>query len=302
MVSCEQTAVVRRFNRSYTQRIGALEDSFLGLGLPLAVARVGFEIGVEPGTVQALRARLGLDSGQLSRILRRLERDEIVRVEPDPTDRRRRLVELTAAGRRWWDDLDRRSRERAEALLAPLTERQRVRLGNALREADLLVRASTVSLEAVDPASPEARATVAAYVAEMDARFDIGFDPGPIDADDDSLRPPDGVFVVARSDGAAVAGGGCRTFAGAAEIKRMWVDGSWRGAGQGARLLRRLEQEAIRLGHDVVRLDTRAVLTEAIALYERAGYHRIERYNDNPYATHFFAKDLRPGVPSRPID
>jgi hypothetical protein len=49
---------------------------------------------------------------------------------------------------------------------------------------------------------------------------------------------------------------------------------------------------ARRLGHDTVRLDTREVLTEAIALYERGGYAWIERYNDNPHATHFFAKRL----------
>ena len=34
----------------------------------------------------------------------------------------------------------------------------------------------------------------------------------------------------------------------------------------------------------MVRLDTNAALTEAIAMYERAGYRAIERYNDNPYA------------------
>ena len=41
-------SVVRRFNRSYTQRIGALEDSFLGTGMPLGPARLLFEIGTEP--------------------------------------------------------------------------------------------------------------------------------------------------------------------------------------------------------------------------------------------------------------
>ncbi len=43
-----------------------------------------------------------------------------------------------------------------------------------------------------------------------------------------------------------------------------------------------------------MRLDTNGALTEAIALYERAGYHRIERYNDNPYAELFFEKSLTP--------
>ena len=32
-------------------------------------------------------------------------------------------------------------------------------------------------------------------------------------------------------------------------------------------------------------------------MYERAGYRRIERYNDNPYAHHWFAK-AQPATPT----
>jgi hypothetical protein len=49
------------------------------------------------------------------------------------------------------------------------------------------------------------------------------------------------------------------------------------------------------MGHDVVRLDTNATLTEALGLYAGAGYDPIERYNDNPYAERFFEKRLRSG-------
>jgi ribosomal protein S18 acetylase RimI-like enzyme len=77
-----------------------------------------------------------------------------------------------------------------------------------------------------------------------------------------------------------------------AELKRMWVHEGWRGAGLGSRMLRRLEQEASDRGLTVVRLDTNSALTEAIAMYRRAGYREIERYNDNPYARHWFEKQL----------
>lgn len=301
-----QVDVVRRFNRSYTQRVGALEDSFLGTGMPLGTARLLFEIGTEPGTTRDLRARLGLDSGYLSRLLRRLESDGLVAVVPDADDRRRRRVDLTAAGRRAWDDLERRSVDRARDLVAPLTARQRARLAAALAEADLLVRAATVTLERVDPASDLARRAVAAYVAELDERFPGGFDPGPRpaagepDPEDARLAPPSGAFVVATSDGEPVACGGVRTLSdggdgaagGVGEIKRMWVHPGWRGAGLGSRLLRHLEGVSRDLGHREVRLDTNGTLTEAVAMYERAGYRRIARYNDNPYAEHFFAKRL----------
>jgi len=302
-----QVEVVRRFNRSYTQRVGALEDSFLGTGMPLGTARLLFEIGTEPGTTRDLRARLGLDSGYLSRLLRRLESDGLVAVVPDADDRRRRRVDLTVAGRRAWEDLERRSVDRARDLVAPLTARQRARLAAALAEADLLVRAATVTLERTDPASPLARQAVAAYVAELGERLPGGFDAGPApapgeaDPEDARLAPPSGAFVVATSDGEPVACGGVRTLSGGAddgavggvgEIKRMWVHPGWRGAGLGSRLLRHLEGVSRDLGHREVRLDTNGTLAEAVAMYERAGYRRIARYNDNPYAEHFFAKRL----------
>lgn len=270
-----------------------LEDSFLGLGMPLASVRLVFEIGAQPTTIQALRARLGLDSGYLSRLVRDLERRGYVTVHPDPTDRRRRVVTLTDDGRALLAEIEARSEAKARAILDPLSPRQRERLEAALATADLLVRAATVEFARVDPADPVAREAVARYVAELNERFENGFDPGPVDpADDEQYRPPQGVFVVALSDGEPVAGGGVRTFGGVAEIKRMWVHPEWRGAGLGSRMLRRLEDEAAALGHRVVRLDTRHVLTEAIALYERSGYQRIERYNDNPYATHWYEKRL----------
>jgi DNA-binding MarR family transcriptional regulator/predicted N-acetyltransferase YhbS len=285
-------SVVRRFNRSYTQRIGVLEDSFLGLGMPLGPVRVLFEIGTESATVQALRERLGLDSGYLSRLLRTLESEGLIAVEKDPSDRRRRQVSLTAAGRERWAELERRSDERARLLVDPLTGRQRERLARALAEADLLVRAATVTLQPVDPADGKAREAVGHYFAEIGRRF--GFDSaGQSDKDAKLLVPPAGVFVLAVSDGVPVACGGLQTIGdGVGELKRMWVHDDWRGIGLGSRLLRHLEDQARALGHALARLDTNGALTEAISMYERAGYQPVDRYNDNPWATHFFEKKL----------
>jgi DNA-binding MarR family transcriptional regulator/predicted N-acetyltransferase YhbS len=299
----DPVAVVRHFNRSYTQRIGVLEDSFLGMGMPLGPARLLFEIGAPPAsaqtplTTQTLRARLALDSGYLSRLLRRLEKDGLIRVTPDAEDRRRRQVRLTEAGQERWKELERRSDDQARLIVGPLTERQRERLARALAEADLLVRAATVTFYPADPASSAARDVVDRYFAEIGRRF--GFDPsGETEKDTKLLVPPTGVFVVAMSDGEPVACGGLQTISPAVggqsvgELKRMWVHDDWRGAGLGSRLLRHLENEARGLGHAVVRLDTNAALTEAIAMYQRAGYHAITRYNDNPWATNFFEKSL----------
>ncbi len=279
------TTTLRRFNRTFTQRIGVLEESFLGTGRPLAVSRLLFEIGPDGASVRELRDRLDLDSGYLTRLLHRLADDGLVDVRPDPADRRRRTAMLTEDGRAAWRELDDRSERLAERLVAPLTERQRSRLTDALATADLLVRAATIQLREVDPDDPVARTAAGLYFAELDRRFPAGFDPG----DPDHA----GTFLLATSGGRPVAYGGVRALAeGTGEIKRMWVDDAWRGAGLGARMLRELEALAVRRGHRRVVLDTNRALTEAIAMYERAGYTPIERYNDNPYAEAFFEKQL----------
>ena len=156
------------------------------------------------------------------------------------------------------------------------------------------MRAATVHLGDVDPASPGAVEAVDHYFAELDRRFPTGFDATEARADDAvAMAPGRGTFVVATSDGRPVACGGVQTIGdGIGEIKRMWVHPDWRGAGLGARLLRHLEQRCAELGHGVVRLDTNGTLTEAIAMYERAGYRPVPRYNDNPYAQAWFEKDL----------
>jgi DNA-binding MarR family transcriptional regulator/GNAT superfamily N-acetyltransferase len=289
------TEVLRRFNRTYTQRIGVLDESFLGLGLPLGAARLVFETGEAGATVRDLRARLGLDSGQLARQLRRLEDDGLVQVAPDPADRRRRTVRLTVKGRAFRTRLDDRSEQLAEALIGPLTGRQRERLTEALATADLLVRAATVDIRSVHPASAGAKEAVQSYFDELDLRFPTGFDPGD-HHDEEQMAPGAGAFVVATSDGEPVACGGVqRLEPGVAEIKRMWVHPGWRGAGLGSRLLRHLEQVSRDLGHHTVRLDTNGTLVEAIAMYERAGYRHIGRYNGNPYAQAWFEKELSGG-------
>src|SRR5580693_4432014 len=89
---------VRRFNRVVTERIGALNDQYLGRDRPLGEARVLWEIGVEGSAIARLRARLGLDSGYFSRLLRALEADGLIQVVQDSHDRRSRIARLTERG------------------------------------------------------------------------------------------------------------------------------------------------------------------------------------------------------------
>ncbi|HEV7648108.1 MAG TPA: helix-turn-helix domain-containing GNAT family N-acetyltransferase [Actinophytocola sp.] len=304
-MTAEQIEQVRRFNRLVTQRVGALDDHFLARDRPLGEARLLWEIGqVGDGVdVRRLRARLDLDSGYVSRLLRALEADGLVTVAPGTADRRVRVARLTAAGRRERAALDERADDAAASLLVPLTADQRGRLVAAMKEVDRLLTAALVTIEPVDPDHEHARYCRDAYYAEIDRRFEQGFDPGrSITADGAELRPPAGLLVVAYLRGEPMGCGALRFTPGEpATLKRMWVADAVRGLGIGARLLAELESRAAGHGCDAVRLETNQALTEAIAMYRAAGYVEVAPYNDEFHAHHWFTKRLgtRPSGASR---
>jgi len=285
---------VRRFNRTVTQRIGALDDAFLARGRPLGQARLLWEIGPDGRDVKDLRARLDLDSGYLSRLLRALEGDGLVTVEANEADGRLRTVRLTASGRAERAELDRRSDQAAASLLGPLGPPQRGRLVTAMAEVERLLTASAVRVGVRDPRHPDARRCLRAYAEELAGRFDGGFDPAlSISAADHEMTPPAGLFLVAALHGEPVGCGALKFHPGApAELKRMWVDPSARGLGLGRRLLAELETRAAAHGVRVLRLETNRVLAEAIALYRAAGYREVAAFNDEAYAHHWFEKEL----------
>ncbi|MEU8053295.1 bifunctional helix-turn-helix transcriptional regulator/GNAT family N-acetyltransferase [Micromonospora haikouensis] len=292
----ELVATVRRFNRTVTQRVGALDDAYMARGRPLAQARLLWEIGPDGAEVAALRSRLGLDSGHLSRLLRALEGDGLVTVAPAGGDGRVRQATLTDAGRAEWSTLDERSDAFAWSILEPLTGSRRTRLVAAMAEVERLLVASMVTIEPCPPGDPRARVCVRAYARDVARRFDDGFDPAlssPLG--DDELSPPAGVFLLATLDAEPVGCGAVKLHPGApAEIKRVWVSEAVRGLGVGRRLLDELERYAATRGWTAVRLDTNRNLTEALALYRSAGYREVEPFNTERYAHHWFEKRLVP--------
>ncbi|MEU7874736.1 MarR family winged helix-turn-helix transcriptional regulator [Dactylosporangium sp. NPDC049140] len=285
---------VRRFNRTVTQRIGALDDAFLARARPLGQARLLWEAGPDGCDLRSLRARLDLDSGYLSRLLRALEADGLVTVEASPADGRVRTVRLTEAGRAERAELDRLSDEQATAILRPLADGQRDRLVAAMAEVERLLSASAIEVAALDPRHPHARHCIAAYYEELGRRFDAGFDPAlSISAADEELTPPAGVLLVATLHHEPVGCGALKFHGDApAEVKRMWVSPAARGLGLGRRLLSELETTAATAGARALRLETNASLTEAIALYRSAGFEEVAPFNAEPYAHHWFEKRL----------
>jgi DNA-binding MarR family transcriptional regulator/GNAT superfamily N-acetyltransferase len=293
-MEADQIAQVRRFNRLVTQRAGALNDHFLGLDRPLGASRLLYEIGPDGAELRDLRRRLGLDSGYVTRLVQALEESGLVRLSQGTEDQRVRTARLTAAGKREVREMDERSDEAAAALLDSLTSGQRSRLVAAMAEVHRLLQLAGLQIERVDPASPAARWCVGQYFDELDRRFESGFDPAAsLSADDRDLFPPRGAFLVAFMDGESVACGAVKAISpGVGSLKRMWVSDAVRGLGIGRRMLEALESQARELGLTTLRLETNRTLQEAIRLYRSAGFREVAAFNDDPYAHHWFEKDL----------
>ena len=285
---------VRSFNRIVTQRVGALDDRYLGRDRPLGQDRVLWEIGTEGCEVRTLRSRLGLDAGHLSRLLRALEDAGLAGTAPSDADGRIRIARLTRSGRRERAVLDRRSDELAESILAPLDADQQQELITAMRTVKRLLTTSTTEIRPTDPRTDDAKRCLRAYFAELHRRSDSGFDPAAgISAEPHEVTPPAGLFLVAYTNGEPVGCGAVKHHAGApSEIKRMWVAESARGLGIARRILSELESDAVRSGATTARLETNRHLVEAIAMYRSAGYVEVPPFNDEPFAHHWFEKQL----------
>lgn len=289
-----QLQSVRRFNRLVTQRVGALEVDYLRRGRPLAEARLIFEISADGADVRSLRSRLGLDSGYLSRLLQSLKMQGLIAVTKGDVDGRRRNVSLTRKGSAERAAYDRLSDNLAESMLDPLDASEQKRLLAAMGEVERLIRAASVKVAAESADGADTRLCLDAYFRELAARFESGFDVGVDDsAHLEDMIPPSGLFVIARLDGDAVGCGGFkRVDKATGEIKRIWTAPSARGIGVARRMLRKLEAAAREKGLKTLRLDTNRALTEAHALYRSEGYREVARFNDNPYAHHWFEKRL----------
>jgi DNA-binding MarR family transcriptional regulator/GNAT superfamily N-acetyltransferase len=291
----EMVERVRGFNRVISERIGALGETYLGRGRPLGETRLLWEIGAEGADVRDLRRRLAIDAGYTSRLLRSLEAKGMVSVDAGTSDRRIRRASLTPRGLVERAELDRLSDGLVASMLEPLDDGQRDRLVAAMLDVQRLIEASMITTAVSDPTTADSRWCIEQYFAEPGERFEAGFDPAlSIPADAHELTPPAGLLRVAHLRGRPV-GCGALKFHGRApaELKRMWVSPDVRGMGLGRRLLRELEQDAASAGATVVRLETNRTLTEAINLYRQAGYREVDRFNDEPYAHHWFEKRIR---------
>jgi DNA-binding MarR family transcriptional regulator/GNAT superfamily N-acetyltransferase len=276
---------VRRFNREYTKRVGALRSGLLSTPYPLPQARILFELAQRDGVAASVLAEaLDLDPSYLSRMLKALERAGLVLRARDRGDARRQSLALTAAGRAAFAELDRRSRDEVAALLGRLAEDDRRRLVRAMATVETLTATvpppATISLRAHEPGdlgwvvsrhgALYAREhgwdiTFEAFVADIAAAFLRQFEPARERAwiaERDGERVGSAFVVVNRDDDAR----------GEAKLRMLLVEPSARGLGVGRRLVGEAIRYARAVGYREMVLWTNDILHAARELYVDAGF------------------------------
>ncbi len=161
----------------------------------------------------------------------------------------------------------------------------------------------TIAPEPYD--SPAAAALWRAYYTEVSDRWYLLHEGHRTDPDElerevaahsgADLAPPRGQLLVGRYDGTPAGSAGVRLLdPDTAELTRVFVLPELRGRGGAPLLVAAAEEAARALGARRIVLDTRGDLVEARALYARLGYAETAPHNADPYAEHWFRKELPP--------
>ena len=101
--------------------------------------------------------------------------------------------------------------------------------------------------------------------------------------------------VLAYCNGVAVGCAGIKQYSGTdAEVKRLWVEPAFRRQHIASRLMDKIEEKAWQMGFRRVILQTRPIMPDAVALYEKRGYCLIPNYPpyDQMEGAICFAKEL----------
>jgi DNA-binding MarR family transcriptional regulator/GNAT superfamily N-acetyltransferase len=280
----DPTATIRRFNRFYTAKVGALGVGFLGTPYTLTEARLLYELGHEgPAAAAAISQRLETDPAQVSRTVARLERAGLVARARDERDGRLRRLSLTARGRREFQRLDRLSRERAEALVKPLDAGRRRRLLDAMRTIEEIMadRAAATPTVMIRTHRPGDLGWVVSLHGSMYAEeygWDASFEALVAGVAKDFIEhfdPAREACWIAEVDGRRV-GSVClvKKSRTVAKLRLLIVDPSARGLGIGTRLVAECVHFARRAGYRKITLWTNSILDAARRIYEQAGFVR----------------------------
>lgn len=296
----ERVDAVRRFNRFYTRRIGALGEGHLGTPFSLAEARVAYELA-QRGTATAteLGQELGLDAGYLSRILRGFQERGFIDRRPSETDARQSRLSLTDTGRDAFSELDAAARRDVGAMLDAVPDEEQERLVKAMRCIERVLGAAPAPAEPyiLRPPRPGDLGWVVQSHGELYAReygWDVRFEGLIADVVGGYVRTFDPARErcwIAERDGENVGSIFCvRGTDEVAKLRLLLVHPSARGLGVGGRLVRECVEFARQVGYRKISLWTQETLTAARRIYQTEGFQIVHREEHNSFGVPLMAE------------
>jgi len=285
-----QIAAMRRFNRFYTRRVGALGEGHLQTQYTLTEVRVMYEVAHQDRiTASELGERLALDAGYLSRILTRFQERGLVSRTPSEKDARQAHLSLTGAGREEFARLNAAAEGEIAEMLRPLAEDDRRSLVGALQRVERLLGGRADAPITLREHRPGDMGWIVhrhgvlywreygwderfeALVARVAAGFIDEFQPGRERA------------WIAEREGEIVGSVFCtRMSEDVAKLRLLLVEPSARGVGLGHRLVDECIRFAREAGYRKLVLWTNSVLLVARRIYARAGFRMVqEEENDH---------------------
>ena len=296
----QRVASVRAFNRFYTKQIGALNEKLVRSPFSLTEVRVLYELAHHDGiAARELANELELDSGYLSRMVKKFNELGFIDKQVNEADQREVALSLTAAGKKAFAPLDATASAEVEKMLAKLPESEQKKLVAAMGTIREVLGDGEKGVEAyvLRQHCPGDMGWVVhrhgalyareygwderfeALVAEIVAEFVKNYNPkcercwiaerkGEIVGS---------VFLVRKDDITA-------------KLRLLYVEPAARGLGIGKRLVEECIRFARQVGYEKITLWTQSNLAAARSIYEKSGFKLVSQQNHKSFGKELVAE------------
>ena len=282
----EQVATFRRFNRFYTRTIGTLREGLLESDYSLTEVRVLYELSTRNDpSAKEVAVELSLDTGYLSRILRKFQDAGLLERETSVSDARQTVLKLTKRGNEVFDELNQRSNQQAHTLLDDLTPSKRFNLIRSMHTIEDVLTHETRAPYILRQHRPGDMGWVTsrhgalyaqeygwneqfeALVARIVADFIMDYDPKRercwiAEREGEGLGC---IFLVKHPEQADTA-----------KLRLLLVEPSARGLGLGKALVNECVSFARTAGYKKITLWTQSILAGAHRIYQQAGFKLVD--------------------------
>ncbi|QYJ78247.1 bifunctional helix-turn-helix transcriptional regulator/GNAT family N-acetyltransferase [Shewanella acanthi] len=276
---------LRQLSRYIVRSLGMLNAAYGDLPLTPVQAHALFEIGTQALTIKELAAKLSIDKSNASRAIKHLVDKNLAHSQMHARDHRCLVVQITPAGKKLLAKLDVQQNTLFKDILAQLTQEQTQQIEQALMLYNQAIQqAKLQSSYQIRQATQEDDAAIAQVIRDVSAEYGLTADKGysvadpTLDCLSDVYSQAGAKYWVIECEGKVVGGAGIAPLAdndGVCELQKMYFLPEARGKGLATRLALTCFDFARGAGYQQCYLETTAVLTEALKLYEKLGFSHL---------------------------